>query len=168
MNVWLKKQGPTRLGMVRALAKGIFISGEPLVEYAEYLLGFNGHDRQTRLALYRKVARSDISDRLFERLKVAKDPDIQAILAGGFERAFEKALRLHEAEDTQQYAAAAMLAHWKERREYVLHVRSQAAEFCKKFWVESSEALETMNRVLARCESLRHAGWMQKDSWLDR
>jgi hypothetical protein len=161
-NIWEKKLKPTLAGKAGAIAKGIFITGEPLVEYAEYLLRFNGNTPQEKLVLYTRVARSGITDKLYDKLKATNDPDLQAILAKGFKRAFEKAVDDHMADDTQQYAASAMRSHWRERREYVLEVASQAAELKKKFWM-ASEALETMDRVLERCDALKMHGWMKDE-----
>ena len=154
MSIWEKKRGPTKLGQAGAIAKGLFLSGEPIVEHAEYMLQFNGHGRERKLELYSRVARSDVTDKLFEKMDSSNDPDIQAILAKGFARAFSKNIESHEAEETSIYAAGAMLAHWKERREYVLRVEGQAKKLARKFWLGSPEALETISAVAGKCGEL--------------
>jgi hypothetical protein len=163
MTIWEKKHGPTAMGKIGAVAKGVFLTGEPIVEHAEYLLRFNGHSPERRLQLYARVARSDVTDKLFDKMSNATDPEIQAILAKGFKRAFEKNVSNHEAEDTSIEAAGAMLAHWKERREYVHRVEDQAKALARKFWLGSPEALETISSVTGSCNELKKKGWMQPD-----
>ncbi|MEW6034993.1 MAG: hypothetical protein AB1529_00130 [Candidatus Micrarchaeota archaeon] len=161
--IWYRNRGPTFAGKAKAIAKGVFISGEPLVEYADYMLRVNGLSADERLKQYSRIARSGDSDRIFEKLMQVRDPRAQAVLAAGFERCFDNSIESHKAEDTSQYAAAAMLAHWGERRRYVQKVEAQAKEFLKKFWVESEEAKQSMASVLEKIESLKGEGWMKED-----
>ncbi len=161
--IWYRNRGPTFAGKAKAIAKGVFISGEPLVEYADYMLRVNGLGREERLRHYGRIAKSGVTDRIFEKLMQVKDPAAQAILAAGFRRAFDEAVERHKSDDASQYAAAAMLAHWGERRRYVLGAEAQAKEFLKKFWVESEEAKQSMAGVLEKIESLKGEGWMKED-----
>src|SRR5574337_924477 len=102
MTLWQRTHGPTRKGQAAAIAKGIFISGEPLVEHAEYMLKCNGLAPSERLKYYARFARTDTTDRIYEKLADARDPEVQSILASGFLRSFDRALDKHDSETTSQ------------------------------------------------------------------
>lgn len=151
--IWERKMHPTVAGQCVAIAKGVFLTGEPLVERAEYLLRFPG-SRERVLELYRKVANSDVTDRVYEKFTNARDPEIRVILARGYMRAFEKAIDDHENDERLIESAGGVLYHWKIRRDYLDHVEEQTRTFAQRFW-EPEEVQEIMRQVHDRCMELK-------------
>lgn len=164
-SVWEKTHGPTKLGQAKAIAKGIFITSEPLVEHAEYMLSKNGLSPAERIKYFERFARTDVTDRIFDKFVQARDPEIRDILARGFGRSFERALANHDAEATSQYSAAAMLGHFREKREYVLRVLGQADEVLRKSFFCSEEAIGIFSGIKSRIEKMKGERWMEPDPW---
>lgn len=164
-SVWQRDHGPTKLGQAKAVAKGVFVTGEPLVEHAEYMLSKNGLSREEKIKYFERFARSDVTDRIFQKMLEARDPDFRDILARGFKRSFESALDNHDSETTSQYSAMAMLGHLREKREYVLKVLAQADEVLRKSFLCSEETLDIFAGIKARIEKMKAERWMEKSPW---
>ncbi|MEW6723287.1 MAG: hypothetical protein AB1324_08540 [Candidatus Micrarchaeota archaeon] len=160
-----KIHGPTRAGQLRAIAKGIFLTSEPLVEHAEYMLARRGLSREEKVKYYTRFARTDTTDRIFEKMLEARDQDFRDILARGFKRSFERALEKHDSETTSQYSAAAMLGHFREKREYVLKVLGQADEVLRKSFMCSEETVGIFADIKGRIEKMKGERWMEPDPW---
>jgi hypothetical protein len=151
----------SRLGRMAALARGVFISGEPLVEHAGYMLDQPGLASGERMRHCRRFASSSDTGRIFGRLMTEKDGALQEILAEGYFKGFVKALDEHLFLDTSQYPASAMLSRLDERRKYVLEVEGQCRDYLGRSWRGTGRSREMVLSVLVLCEALRDQPWMQ-------
>jgi hypothetical protein len=157
------KHGPTKLGQAGAITKGIFLTGEPLVEHAEYMLRQNGLDKEMRAKYYSRFARTETTDRIYRKLLETSDPEIQSILAKGFLKSFNRALDNHDSEVTSQYSASAMLGHFREKKEYVLKVLGQADELLRRSFLVSDAVCEVFSGIKERVEIMKTERWMEDD-----
>jgi hypothetical protein len=161
--IWETRHGPTKTGQAKAIVKGLFITGEPLVEHAEYMLSRNGLDRPGRLRYYSRFARTGTTDRIYEKLAEANDAEIQSVLAKGFLRSFNRALDNHDAETTSQYSAVAMMGHFREKKEYVLKVLGQAENLLRRSFLVSDAVREVFSGIKERIETMKGERWMEDD-----
>lgn len=160
-NTDYRKHGPTTFGQISAVAKGVFLTGEPLVEHAEYMLTRNGLNDEERLKYHARFSRTDVTDRIYEKLLVERDPDIQTILARGYRNGFNKAIQNHEAQDTQKESAVGMLCHLRERKDYIQRVESQANGILRKSWLVSEGTIEVFHVILQKCQEARGRTWVE-------